>query len=53
MNKGDKVSVDYKYKERKSRRRRGTVEYISPFGWVAIRFRPGYVECFWRGEVSG
>jgi len=53
MRKGDKVSVEYKYNERRSKRRHGIVEYISPFKWAAIRFRPGYVECFWRSEVSG
>jgi hypothetical protein len=51
MHKGDKVTVNYIYSERRKEQRKGTVEYISPFGWVAIRFGK-YLEGFWRDEVS-
>ena len=48
---GDKVTVKYRINERTTETRHGTVEYISPFGWVTIRFAAGYAEGFWRGEV--
>jgi len=51
MHKGDKVSVNYPINEHKNERRHGTVEYVSRFGWVAVRFAVGYVEGFWRSEV--
>jgi hypothetical protein len=52
MHKGDKVSVKYIITERTTETRSGTVEYVSRYGWVAVRFAAGYVEGFWRGEVS-
>jgi hypothetical protein len=52
MSKGDKVSVNYIYTERRKERREGKVEYVSQFGWVAIRFGK-YIEGFWIEEVSG
>ena len=55
MSKGDKVSVRYIINERTAETRSGTVEHVSRFGWVAVRFAvrfaAGYVEGFWRGEV--
>jgi hypothetical protein len=51
MSKGDKVSVRYIITERTTETRSGIVEYVSRYGWVAVRFAAGYVEGFWRSEV--
>lgn len=53
MSKGDKVSVKHIITERTAETRSGIVEYVSRFGWVAVRFDVGYVEGFWRDEVMG
>lgn len=52
MSKGDKVSVRYTINERTTETRSGIVEYVSRYGWVAVRFVAGYVEGFWRSEVK-
>jgi hypothetical protein len=52
MHKGDKVIVNYAYNERKHELRHGTAQYISKFGWAAVRFSPGYVECIWRSDIN-
>lgn len=48
---GSMATVEYIYNERKSEKRTGTIGYISPFGWIAIKFSAGWVECFWREKV--
>ena len=51
MRKGDRVSVRYIITTHDAETRSGIVEYVSRYGWVAVRFAAGYVEGFWRGEV--
>jgi hypothetical protein len=51
MSKGDKVSVRYTITTHTTETRSGVVEYVSRFGWVAVRLSQGYVEGFWKGEV--
>ena len=51
MSKGDRVSVRYIITTHDAETRSGIVEYVSRYGWVAVRFAAGYVEGFWRSEV--
>ena len=51
MSKGDRVSVRYIISTHTTETRSGIVEYVSRYGWVAVRLAAGYVEGFWRGEV--
>jgi len=51
MNKGGKVSVRYIITTHDAEIRSGIVEYVSRYGWVAVRFAAGYVEGFSRSEV--
>ena len=49
---GDKVGISHKYSKFRQDCKRGVIEYISRYGWVAVRFPAGYAESFWRDEVT-
>ena len=51
MNKGDKMSVRYTITTHDIETRSGIVEYVSRYGWVAVRFAAGYVEGFCIGNA--